>query len=79
MLQQKMSTTASSAHLPPHPYPQKYSCFSGEFQTLGVSNTSFSWCQCCFSVGQCCFSAAQCWNRNCPKTHHMSFSTKPNK
>ena len=72
MLQQKMSTTASSVHLPPHPYPQKYSCFSGEFQTLGVSNTSFSWCQCCFSVGQC-------WNRNCPKTHHASFSTKPNK
>ena len=72
MLQQKMSTTASSVHLPPHPHPQKYFCFSGEFQTLGVSNTSITWCQCCFSVGHC-------WNRNCPKTHHASFSTKPNK
>ena len=32
---------------PPHPHPQKYPCFSGEFQTLGFSNTSFSWCQRC--------------------------------
>ena len=72
MLQQKMSTMASSVHLPPHPHPQKYSCFSGELQTLGVSNTCFKRCQ-------CCSSAAQCWNRNCPKSHHASFSTKPNK
>ena len=64
MLQQKMSTMASS--------PQKYSCFSGVFQSFGFSKTIFSWCQ-------CYFSAAQCWNRNCPKTHHVSFSTKPNK
>ena len=29
---------------------QKYSCFQWWFQTLGFSNTSFSWCHCCFSV-----------------------------
>ena len=55
-------------HLPPHRHPQKYSC---SVVTQGVSNTSFSLCQ-------CCFSAAQRWNRDSTKAPHASFSTNPN-
>ena len=67
--QQKKSTMASTVHMPPRRHPQEDSC---SVVTHGVSNASFSLCQ-------CCFSAAQCWNRDCTTTLHASFSTKPNK
>ena len=51
---QLRSTVASTVHLPPRRHPQKCSCSA---VTHGISNTSFSWCQCCFSAAQ--------WSRDC--------------